>query len=624
MAAAGYDVAAGDIWALNELSSAVRQGTGSARANMRDFLDGLYDGDGVAAGRARRGLGDRHRRRTTADVSVYQSRLQDWYADSAFWTAMSRDVSDWQQEVFGDVRKYAVPGAAPRGRGATRSTSTSSTRPRSRPRRRRALTAAKSFVGSTYGPLANAAWQWDSGYGVHARPARPDAGLRLGAGLRGALGRQRPLRLRVAADQPRRPPHGRLRRRRPTRSSCGSRPRSRTRPSRPRAPAASTGATATSTARASPRSGAASRPGPAPAGPDTTPPETTLTSGPSGHRRTRRRARSSSPRTRPAPTSSARSTARRSRSAPRRPAYTGLVDGTHHFEVRAIDAAGQHRPDPGRARLDGRRRRRPGRIPPARTAPARARTSRPSRRPARASRRPGIEHRRARGGPPDRRARAAPRRLGRRRARHRSPARLPPARPDRDGRDAAAARALEPARRLRPGRARPPALGRPRARSSGTRSSGRSRRCRCSARGCASAGARPLRPGSAGRASSCARTRPSAATSCASSRARAAALARARGPLGGANRDHRWFGSRQVGMMLELLHLRGDVAVAGRRGGQRLWDLAERWYPPTERSRCARPSGCSTSSASARSASGSSRASGARTPRRTTSRSATA
>jgi uncharacterized protein len=44
----------------------------------------------------------------------------------------------------------------------------------------------------------------------------------------------------------------------------------------------------------------------------------------------------------------------------------------------------------------------------------------------------------------------------------------------------------------------------------------------------------------------------------------------------------RWFGTRQVGHMLERLHLIGEVAVAGRRGGQRLWDLAERWYPPTE------------------------------------------
>jgi uncharacterized protein YcaQ len=34
--------------------------------------------------------------------------------------------------------------------------------------------------------------------------------------------------------------------------------------------------------------------------------------------------------------------------------------------------------------------------------------------------------------------------------------------------------------------------------------------------------------------------------------------------------------------MLELLHTRGRIAVAGRLKGQRLWDLAERVYPPTE------------------------------------------
>jgi uncharacterized protein YcaQ len=45
---------------------------------------------------------------------------------------------------------------------------------------------------------------------------------------------------------------------------------------------------------------------------------------------------------------------------------------------------------------------------------------------------------------------------------------------------------------------------------------------------------------------------------------------------------HRWYGSRQVAQMLELLHLRGDVAVVGRRSGQRLWDLGERWYPESE------------------------------------------
>ena len=45
---------------------------------------------------------------------------------------------------------------------------------------------------------------------------------------------------------------------------------------------------------------------------------------------------------------------------------------------------------------------------------------------------------------------------------------------------------------------------------------------------------------------------------------------------------HRWWGTRYVGRMLETLHVFGEVAVVGRRGRQRLWDLADRWYPPTE------------------------------------------
>jgi uncharacterized protein YcaQ len=43
---------------------------------------------------------------------------------------------------------------------------------------------------------------------------------------------------------------------------------------------------------------------------------------------------------------------------------------------------------------------------------------------------------------------------------------------------------------------------------------------------------------------------------------------------------HRWYGARYVGRMLQLLDKRGEIAVVGRRGGARLWDLAERWYPP--------------------------------------------
>ena len=49
-----------------------------------------------------------------------------------------------------------------------------------------------------------------------------------------------------------------------------------------------------------------------------------------------------------------------------------------------------------------------------------------------------------------------------------------------------------------------------------------------------------------------------------------------------AKEDRRWYGTRNVGIMLDLLHWRGQVAIVGRRGGQKLWDLAHRWYPETE------------------------------------------
>ena len=65
----------------------------------------------------------------------------------------------------------------------------------------------------------------------------------------------------------------------------------------------------------------------------------------------------------------------------------------------------------------------------------------------------------------------------------------------------------------------------------------------------------------------------------------------ARGPLlsreiedhaGHRREAHVWWGARKMGLMLEILAARGEVAVVGRRGKQRLWDLAERWYPETE------------------------------------------
>jgi len=162
MATAGYDVALGDTWVLNELTTAVRRGTGNARANVREFIRGLYEGDGTRPTRGAVfviGFGQR-----SGDVSLYQTNLQNWLADTAFWTDMTAYVSDWVQEVYGDVRSYAVPGVPASVRRdylndyLQHKLVLAGVGPPS-------IETARAFLRSTHSPLGNAAWERDVGYG---------------------------------------------------------------------------------------------------------------------------------------------------------------------------------------------------------------------------------------------------------------------------------------------------------------------------------------------------------------------------------------------------------------------------------------------------------------------------
>ena len=173
MAAAGYDVSKGDTWVLNELTSSVRRGTGNARANVRAFLRGLYEGDGTRPTRGAVfviGVGQQ-----TSDLSLYQTNLQNWFADSAFWADITTYVSDWSQEVYGDVRNYAVPGVA-----------TSVRRDYLNDYLQHELVLAgvgpptietsRSYLQTAFSPLANAAWERETGYGWTMVPSEQMAG----------------------------------------------------------------------------------------------------------------------------------------------------------------------------------------------------------------------------------------------------------------------------------------------------------------------------------------------------------------------------------------------------------------------------------------------------------------
>jgi hypothetical protein len=162
MARAGFDIAAGDTWAVNEFPSTVRSGAGDARENARELVRGLYGGGGTRTARGVVfivGLGQ-----PTTNVSVYQTNLQNWLADTAFWTDMGTFVSDWSQEVYGDFRRYAVAGApiTLRRDYLNDYLQHALVVARAGPP---TIELARGYLQTAFSPVANAAWQYESGYG---------------------------------------------------------------------------------------------------------------------------------------------------------------------------------------------------------------------------------------------------------------------------------------------------------------------------------------------------------------------------------------------------------------------------------------------------------------------------
>ena len=165
MTATGFDISAGDTWVVNEFSSAVRVGTGTARQNVRDLVRGLSEGDGsqpsakgmiFVVGVGQNGL----------SFPQYKATLESWFQDQNFWNDMTSYVSDFFQEAYGDLRNYAVAGADP----PTRANSLNAflQHPLQLAEAAGAPPAeigARNFLTAAYGPLANASWAWGSAYG---------------------------------------------------------------------------------------------------------------------------------------------------------------------------------------------------------------------------------------------------------------------------------------------------------------------------------------------------------------------------------------------------------------------------------------------------------------------------
>ncbi len=188
MLAAGYDPAAGDTWAVNEvgtpststLATDVIDDADGAREAFRDFLRGLYTGSG---GPALPGLVfAADPAQLAPDAAAYGEQLASWYADEPFWEDMDRYVSMWAQETYADARAWGVAGAT-LGERTSYLNDYFLHGQRVAEEGNDTTGAARAFLDEAYLPLANASYR----YG----PPSPATGVGFGYTDIGATGMQR-------------------------------------------------------------------------------------------------------------------------------------------------------------------------------------------------------------------------------------------------------------------------------------------------------------------------------------------------------------------------------------------------------------------------------------------------
>ena len=161
MAAAGYDVDAGDTWAINELPSSVRFSS-AVRQDVRDVVRGLYDGPGDLSPSSGAvfivGLGQ-----GTINLSVYKPNLENWIEDEPFWLDVDGAARWWAQEVYSDPHYVCVGSESLDTRASFINDFTehvanlAEVSPVAR--------SAASYLERSFVPLMNAVWLSSSGYG---------------------------------------------------------------------------------------------------------------------------------------------------------------------------------------------------------------------------------------------------------------------------------------------------------------------------------------------------------------------------------------------------------------------------------------------------------------------------
>jgi hypothetical protein len=166
MATAGYDVAQGDTWALNEVGAPSTQllgvdvltDTGTARDDVLEFVRGLYTGEpGMPPAPGL--VFAANPTQITTDLALYKQRLRSWFRDAEFWMELSRYVRFWAQETYADARTWGVAGSTLAAR-TSQLTDYFAHATRLLDADPDGTAAARAFFDAAYTPVGNASYQW--------------------------------------------------------------------------------------------------------------------------------------------------------------------------------------------------------------------------------------------------------------------------------------------------------------------------------------------------------------------------------------------------------------------------------------------------------------------------------
>jgi hypothetical protein len=122
MEAAGYDVAAGETWLINEFDRTTTRDAPRGnpdhdwppvrRKDMRDLMRGLYHGaPGMPKALGIAELGIHFRHQNIPNVKRYRADLKRWLVDRAFWADADRYLRWFAVESYADARMWAPVGS---------------------------------------------------------------------------------------------------------------------------------------------------------------------------------------------------------------------------------------------------------------------------------------------------------------------------------------------------------------------------------------------------------------------------------------------------------------------------------------------------------------------------------